>query len=56
MSNVFFSADLHLGHDKIRDYCSRPFASKEIKQLETKTKSMCLVILHLEAQSKLSLM
>lgn len=29
MSNVFFTADLHLGHDKIRDYCSRPFTSKD---------------------------
>jgi calcineurin-like phosphoesterase family protein len=25
---VFFTADLHLGHDKIRGYCNRPFSHK----------------------------
>ncbi|GAF97624.1 unnamed protein product, partial [marine sediment metagenome] len=27
MSNLFFSADLHLGHAKIIDHCRRPFDS-----------------------------
>ena len=27
--NVFFTADQHLGHDKIRLYCKRPFSTKE---------------------------
>ena len=26
---VFFTADLHLGHDKIRGYCNRPFVSAQ---------------------------
>lgn len=27
MPNTYFTADLHLGHDNIRKYCHRPFAS-----------------------------
>jgi calcineurin-like phosphoesterase family protein len=27
--NVFFTADNHFGHDKIRQYCQRPFATVE---------------------------
>jgi len=26
---VFFTSDLHLGHDKIRGYCNRPFLCRE---------------------------
>ena len=27
--NVFFTADLHLGHDNIRRHCHRPFGTVE---------------------------
>ena len=27
MSNIWFTADMHLGHDNIRKFCNRPFES-----------------------------
>ena len=27
--NIFFTADLHLGHDNIRRHCRRPFGTVE---------------------------